>query len=87
MNSAVRRYRSSCSSHGSPSWRNSSLNQPDTTFTATRPPDRWSAVATHLASTPGCHRPGWTAAISLSRSVAISSARLKLVDSCWNSAP
>ena len=58
MNSAVRRYRSSCSSHGSPSWRNSSANQPETTFTATRPPDRWSAVATHLASTPGCHRPG-----------------------------
>ena len=35
----------------------------------------------------GLPQPGWTAAITFSRSVASSSARLKLVDSCWNSAP
>ncbi|KOT64433.1 hypothetical protein ADK46_08350 [Streptomyces rimosus subsp. rimosus] len=63
------------------------MNQPLTTLTANRPPDSWSAVAPSLASTPGFQRPGRTAAMTLSRSVASSSARLKEVDSCWYSAP
>ena len=37
---------------------------PLTTLTATRPPEMWSAVATHLASTPGCQSPGCTAAMT-----------------------
>ncbi|SKV06832.1 Uncharacterised protein [Mycobacteroides abscessus subsp. abscessus] len=61
---------------------NSSLNHPETTLTAKRPPERWSAVAPSLASTPGCQSPGCTAAITFSRSVASSNAREKLVDSC-----
>jgi len=40
-------------------------------------------LATSLASTPGCHSPGWTAAITFRRSVASAIARLIEVDSCW----
>ncbi len=45
------------------------------------------AVAAHLASTVGCQKYGWTAAITFSRSVASSSASENEVDSCWESAP
>ncbi len=87
MNSSERRYRSSCSNQASPIAVNSPLNQPDTTLVAKRPPDMMSAVAPIFASTPGCHRPGWTAAITFSRWVASRSPRLNAVDSCWLSAP
>ena len=52
MNSSERRYRSSCSSQGSPSAVNSPLNQPLTTFTANLPPEDSSVVAPSLATTP-----------------------------------
>ena len=44
-NSSERRYRSSCSSHGSPNPVNSCLNQPLTMLTANRPWLNWSMVA------------------------------------------
>ena len=66
---------------------NSSLSQPETMFTAARPLEMWSAVMMNFASTPGCHMPGWTAEITLSRSVAASRARLNEVASCCLSAP
>ena len=43
-------------------------------------------MAPKFANTPGCHIPGWTAAMTLSRSVAIMIASDSEVDSCWYSA-
>ncbi|MND34009.1 hypothetical protein D3C80_246110 [compost metagenome] len=66
---------------------NSPLNQPDTTLMAMRPLVSWSMVASCLAASAGFHGPGRMAAITLSFSVAASSAWLMVTDSCWNSAP